>query len=83
MPLFKRAENNEQIVNEYHGQGGSLNVTYPRFESEATERFLKAAALNGKVAVSVCCAGALINTNRNAATLANFRENFKIGRTFE
>lgn len=47
LPLFKRAENNEQISNEYHGQGGPLNVTYPRYESEVTERFLKAAALSG------------------------------------
>jgi len=47
LPLFKRAENNEQIVDDYHGKGGPLNVTYPRYESEVTERFLKAAVLNG------------------------------------
>jgi choline dehydrogenase len=28
LPLFKRHEHNEQIANEYHGQGGELNVTY-------------------------------------------------------
>jgi len=47
LPLFKRAENNEQIVNEYHGQGGPLNVTYPRYQSDVSERFLSAAAMNG------------------------------------
>jgi choline dehydrogenase len=47
LPLFKRAENNEQISNDYHGQGGPLNVTYPRYESEVSQRFLEAAALNG------------------------------------
>ena len=47
LPVFKRAENNEEIVNEYHGQGGPLNVTYPRFESPVSDRFLKAAASQG------------------------------------
>src|SRR5258706_9411505 len=47
LPLFKRAENNEQFQNEFHGQGGPLNVTYPRFKSSVSERFLKAAAQHG------------------------------------
>jgi Choline dehydrogenase and related flavoproteins len=33
LPLFKRAENNEQFKDGFHGQGGPLNVTYPRHES--------------------------------------------------
>ena len=33
LPLFKRAEHNEQFADAFHGQGGPLNVTYPRFES--------------------------------------------------
>lgn len=44
LPLFKRAENNEDFVNNaYHSQGGPLNVTYPRFESDVSDLFLKAA----------------------------------------
>jgi choline dehydrogenase-like flavoprotein len=47
LPLFKRAENNEQIHNDFHGQGGPLNVTYPRFESPLSQMFLAGAAQNG------------------------------------
>ena len=48
LPLFKRSENNEQFVNNaYHSQGGPLNVTYPRYESDISDLFLKAAAENG------------------------------------
>ena len=47
LPLFKRSENNEQFQNEFHGQGGPLNVTYPRFESPLSQMFLDAAAQNG------------------------------------
>jgi choline dehydrogenase len=46
LPLFKRAENNEQFINSFHGQGGPLNVTYPRHESPLTKLFLEAAALH-------------------------------------
>lgn len=46
LPLFKRAENNEQFKNDFHGQGGPLNVTYPRYESPLTRRFLEAAELH-------------------------------------
>jgi choline dehydrogenase-like flavoprotein len=45
--LFKRSENNEQIRNEFHGQGGPLNVTYPRHDSSMTKLFLQSATLNG------------------------------------
>lgn len=48
LPLFKRAENNEDFVNNaYHSQGGPLNVTYPRFESDVSDLFLKAAVEYG------------------------------------
>src|SRR5581483_10337331 len=47
LPLFKRAENNEQIHNEFHGQGGPLNVTYQRHESPVNKLFLEAAAMQG------------------------------------
>jgi len=46
LPLFKRAENNEQFKDSFHGQGGPLNVTYPRHESPFTKLFLDAAAMH-------------------------------------
>ncbi|WP_424631790.1 GMC family oxidoreductase [Bradyrhizobium sp. SYSU BS000235] len=46
LPIFKRAENNEQFENDFHGQGGPLNVTYPRHESPLTKLFLQAATLH-------------------------------------
>lgn len=47
LPFFKRAENNEQLRNEWHAQGGPLNVTYPRHNSPLNRMFLDAAAMNG------------------------------------
>ena len=47
LPFFKRSENNEQLRNPWHGQGGPLNVTYPRHASPLNDMFIKAAALNG------------------------------------
>jgi choline dehydrogenase-like flavoprotein len=47
LPLFRRAENNEQFKDEFHGQGGPLNVTYPDYKSDLGDRFLRAAAMNG------------------------------------
>jgi choline dehydrogenase len=47
LPLFKRAEHNEQFSDAFHGQGGPLNVTYQRHESPLSQRFLEAAALRG------------------------------------
>ena len=43
LPYFKKAENNEQFENEWHGQGGPLNVTYPNHQSELAELFIEAA----------------------------------------
>lgn len=47
LPAFIRSENNEQIHDAWHGSGGPLNVTYPRFESDASDLFLSAAQLHG------------------------------------
>lgn len=47
LPLFKRAEHNERFQDEWHGQGGPLNVTYPRHASPLNEMFLQAAAMQG------------------------------------
>ena len=47
LPFFKRAENNEQINNDYHGQGGPLNVSYPRHDSPMSQLFIEAAASQG------------------------------------
>jgi choline dehydrogenase-like flavoprotein len=46
LPLFKPAENNEEFKDDFHGQGGPLNVTYPRHQSPLTNLFLEAAALH-------------------------------------
>src|SRR5258705_11971074 len=46
LPLFKRSENNEQFKDDFHGQGGPLNVTYQGYESAITKLFLDAAALH-------------------------------------
>ncbi|MRV75508.1 glucose-methanol-choline oxidoreductase [Duganella sp. FT92W] len=47
LPFFKRAENNEQFHDAYHGQGGPLNVTYPRHGSPVNQMFLDAAVACG------------------------------------
>ncbi len=48
LPLFRRAEHNEQFgADPHHGQGGPLNVTYPRHESPLSQMFIDAAASQG------------------------------------
>jgi len=47
LPFFRRAENNEQFHDEYHGRGGPLNVTYQNFHSPLNDLFLEAAAAHG------------------------------------
>ncbi len=42
LPYFKKAENNEVHHNEYHGQGGPLNVTDLRSPSKIVERYISA-----------------------------------------
>ena len=57
LPWFKRSENNEQFSDSFHGKGGPLNVTYPRYASPLSDLFLQAAALNG-IAGNADCNGA-------------------------
>jgi choline dehydrogenase-like flavoprotein len=42
LPYFKKAENNEVFHDDYHGQGGPLNVANLRSPSEMVERYLDA-----------------------------------------
>ena len=46
LPYFKRSEHNERFDDAFHGQGGPLNVTYPRHVSPINQMFLDAAALH-------------------------------------
>ncbi len=47
LPFFKRAENNERIRDEFHGQGGPLNVADLRTDNPFQQRFLDAAIETG------------------------------------
>ncbi len=48
LPYFKKSEHNEQIHNQYHGQGGPLNVTYATgFRTPVADAFVKACVENG------------------------------------
>lgn len=47
LPYFKKAENNETITDEYHGQNGPLNVCELRSPSHFNEYFLAACEENG------------------------------------
>ena len=47
LPLFKRSENNEQMTDGFHGQGGPLNVTYPRYDSPLSQMFLDGCMQHG------------------------------------
>ncbi len=47
LPYFKKAENNETIRDEYHGQGGPLNVADLRDPSLLNDHFLDACAEQG------------------------------------
>ena len=47
LPYFKRAENNERIRDEYHGQGGPLNVADLRTDNPFPQLFLDAAKESG------------------------------------
>ena len=42
LPYFKKAEHNEEHDDEYHGQGGPLNVSKIRHENVFTDDFVKA-----------------------------------------
>ncbi|MDY0746022.1 FAD-dependent oxidoreductase [Paucibacter sp. R3-3] len=47
LPFFRQSEHNEQFHDEFHGQGGPLNVTYQNFHSPLNDLFLEAAAAHG------------------------------------
>ena len=43
LPYFRKSENNERLVNEYHGTGGPLNVTEQVGHNALTKGFVRAA----------------------------------------
>ncbi|MBL7861274.1 MAG: GMC family oxidoreductase N-terminal domain-containing protein [Cyclobacteriaceae bacterium] len=48
LPYFKKSENNEQFRNEYHGQGGPLNVTHSQhYKTELANAFVQACVQTG------------------------------------
>ena len=47
MPYFRRAEDNSRGASPYHGAGGPLAVTDPRYKSQACEAFIEAAQEQG------------------------------------
>jgi choline dehydrogenase len=47
LPYFRRSEHNERIGDEFHGQGGPLNVADPTWTSSLTEPFIESAAAVG------------------------------------
>ena len=47
LPLFKRAENNEQLENEFHARGGPLNVTKIRDVDPVCHAYVEGAASLG------------------------------------
>ena len=50
MPYFRRAEDNSRGASAYHGTGGPLAVTDPRYKSQACEAFIAAAKEQGAAA---------------------------------
>ncbi|MBV9208865.1 MAG: GMC family oxidoreductase N-terminal domain-containing protein [Actinobacteria bacterium] len=50
MPYFRRAEDNSRGASAYHGTGGPLAVTDPRYRSPACKAFLAAAQEQGAMA---------------------------------
>ncbi|MFL5708083.1 MAG: GMC family oxidoreductase [Chloroflexota bacterium] len=42
LPYFRKSENNERLVNEYHGSGGPLNVTEQVGHNALTKGFVRA-----------------------------------------
>ncbi|TAE16492.1 MAG: choline dehydrogenase [Bacteroidetes bacterium] len=48
LPYFKKSEHNEQIQNDYHGQGGELNITQAKvYRTPLAEAFVKACLEQG------------------------------------
>jgi choline dehydrogenase len=50
MPYFRRAEDNSRGASSYHGVGGPLAVSDPRYKSKACEAFIAAAVEQGAIA---------------------------------
>jgi choline dehydrogenase len=44
LPLFRKAENNERLGDEFHGQGGPLNITDHIYRNPLSRVFVEAAA---------------------------------------
>lgn len=42
LPVFRQAEHNERFQDEWHGQGGPLNVTEVRYTNRAVQAFVQA-----------------------------------------
>lgn len=42
LPIFKRIENNDSLNNEYHNQGGQLNVSYSPYKNDLSYDFIEA-----------------------------------------
>jgi choline dehydrogenase-like flavoprotein len=47
LPYFKRSEHNDRIGDEYHGQGGELNVSDAMWTSPLVEKFVESASSAG------------------------------------
>jgi choline dehydrogenase len=47
LPYFKKSEHNEQYQNEYHQQGGLLNVSYASYVTPLGEAFIEACETQG------------------------------------
>ena len=47
LPYFKKAEHNERLDDEFHGQGGPLNVAERRYNNPLTDVFIKSAQQAG------------------------------------
>lgn len=47
LPYFKKSEHNEQYQNEYHQQGGMLNVSYANYVTPLGEAFIEACETQG------------------------------------
>src|SRR3954451_6814217 len=47
LPYFKRSEDNERLKDDYHGQGGELNVADPTWSSDLTPRMVESAKAAG------------------------------------
>lgn len=47
LPIFRRSEDNEVLADDYHGTGGPLKVSEPRFRHPISAAFVRAAQQSG------------------------------------